>query len=210
MEKLETRFLRQLGEQAPAGLPDPFVNPLDIKEISTAVRKLEEKVEQGLAVGPEEIEASWELLKPLMGKYSHAQLNAAKAPPSLASIAAVADLNFRMGALALKAIDTVAQAGRDHISQQGTASDLNNLGTDILRAAEEGTQVLEEGLGKWNCPLGSAVERRTALGQINFDGRMKQINKLLGSRFENRFVNLQQIDEDEELNAIDMAMVDDN
>ena len=39
---------------------------------------------------------------------------------------------------------------------------------------------------------------------------MKQINKLLGSRFENRFVNLQQIDEDEELNAIDMTMVDDN
>lgn len=145
-----------------------------------------------------------------MGKYSHAQLNAAKAPPSLASIAAVADLNFRMGALALKAIDTVAQAGRDHISQQRTASDLNNLGTDILRAAEEGTQVLEEGLGKWNCPLGSADERRTALGQINFDGRMKQINKLLGSRFEDRFVNLQQIDEDEELNAIDMTMVDDN
>jgi hypothetical protein len=208
MDKLEDRFLRQLGEQAPAGLPDPFVKPPDIKQISDGVRKLEVKVGQGQAVGPEEIKASWESLKPLMDEYSHAQLNAAKAPPSLASIAAVADLNFRLGELALKAISTVAREVRGPLEPQKIALELNNLGTEILRAAEEGTQVLEEGLGKWNCPLGSAVERNTALGQINFEGRMEQINKLLGSRFENRFVNLPKIDEDEEMGANDIAIYD--
>jgi hypothetical protein len=209
MLKLEDRFLRQLGEQAPASLIDPHERPQDIGKMEKTVRHLEKELSEGKSIKPEDIQLAWDQLQVMLPGYSHTLLNESKAPPSLTSIARVTDLHFRLGKLAMAAIDTVAQAEVAAMQQQNTMSKLNTLGTSILRAAEEGTLALEEGSGKWNCPPG-LVERNLVMGGIKFEGRMQEINAVLNSDFEDRFLAVSDQVDDGQENAMEIALFESN
>jgi hypothetical protein len=204
LSKLEDSFLRQLGELAPASLPDPTKVPEDLAPVYEAVRRLENDLTNNKSINHQEISQTWRQLSELQPKYSPRLLNGEKAPASLAAIALGVDLNFRLGQVALKAIGNInAEGGLDQTQREQRAKDLNDLGTQILKAAEEGTEVMEEGSGKWNCPPG-LQERYVALGGRQFEGKIEALNKSLGSNFKDRFH--QDVANQEEEDFFDQAL----